>query len=77
MSDIEFRFVQPNEFDDWYYEVHYKDGIHYLNIVYDGGEWCVAHLVDDGLITHTGLKKLLNKITELNATTKQKNRFGF
>ena len=26
MSDIEFRFVQPNEFDDWHYEVHYKDG---------------------------------------------------
>ena len=32
MSDIEFRFVQPNEFDDWHYEVHYKDGIHYLRL---------------------------------------------
>ena len=37
MSDIEFRFVQPNEFDDWRYEVHYKDGIHYLSIIYDTG----------------------------------------
>ena len=77
MSDIEFRFVQPNEFDDWRYEVHYKDGIHYLSIIYDDGQWCVSDLIEHGLITVTGLKKLETKIAELNSTTKPKNIFGF
>lgn len=76
MSDIEFRFVQPNEFDDWYYEV-YDNLVHYINIIYNDGEWCAHNLKYRDCITQEGLKNLLNKIKELNAATKPKNRFGF
>lgn len=76
MGDIEFRFVQPNEFDDWYYECIDHDG-YWGDIFYSEGEWSFC-IIKEGIgITQAGLEKILRKIEELNATTKPKNRFGF
>lgn len=75
MKDIEFRFVQPNEFDDWYYE--YYHGRRLCNLVYYDGEWCIATISPGVLLTEYGLEKLIEKINELNKNTKPKNKFGF
>lgn len=76
MSDIEFRFVQPNEFDDWYYQF-YESGLHGYNVVYQNHQWHMCHLTKGNGLTEKGLRNCLNKVTELNRTTKPKNRFGF
>jgi len=76
MSDIEFRFVQPNEFDDWYYE-YYSNGKHLYNVIYYEREWCFAMLTDGIFLNDYGLEVCLAKIQALNTTTKPKNWLGF
>ena len=77
MSDIEFRFVQPNEFADYYYEHYDGNNGHVCDLWYEHKTWHVARLRSNIGLTEKGLIILLNKIKELNATTKPKNRFGF
>lgn len=74
---MRFELVQPDEFDEYYYEIISDDGEPDGIIDFDVDGWVLDELYYDRIFNVDELIQVTNKITELNSATKADKLFGF